>query len=395
MTQPFAPLSDDLHNLLENLTSGAVVVNGHGGILYANPAFLALIGKAESPPAPLSLATLLKFPVKTDCALCMGVSQSDNPQWATFHGASLCIQSEKGTPEELRVKIKHSPLGEGRGAGRILCLVDPFSEDTTLTQAHSDFVSTVSHEFRTPLTSIKGFADTLLNYGAQLPEEEKRRFITIIKDQADRLIRLVENLLTASKLGASRVDLTCRSIPLRKTLERVAQGIRIKVQAKTGADRSIEVRVTPEDLEVWADADRLEQVLINLIDNAVKYSPQTSTVHVSAERLPDPDGDADEDHRTNASVRIVVQDEGVGIPEALLPKIFTKFYRVESPLKQDVEGTGLGLYIAKSLVTAMNGRIFAESLPGEGSTFTVILPASVSDRQSTRHGKGLPAGEDA
>jgi two-component system phosphate regulon sensor histidine kinase PhoR len=367
MTQ--APLTQlDSLALLEQLTSGAVVVDRRGQIVYGNPAFCDLVNRNTESLAGLPLSSILTLPPKADCALCIGAETSLDSGLIAFHGGSLQIKPSPDSPEELRVKIKHSPLAENW----VLCLVDPFSEDTTLTQAHSDFVSTVSHEFRTPLTSIKGFADTLLSYSAQLPEEEKRRFITIIKDQADRLIRLVENLLTASRLGASRVEMAYRPVPLTRLLEKVIQSVQAKTQSKTGQERRFALSVQPVSLEAWADSDRMEQVLINLVDNAVKYSPDSSLVSIKAEFLPEDD----------SAIRVMVQDEGAGIPQALLPKIFTKFYRVESPLKQEVEGTGLGLYITKSLTTAMGGRISAESREGQGSIFTVILPAATPQRQA-------------
>jgi two-component system phosphate regulon sensor histidine kinase PhoR len=368
---PLAQL--DSQTLLDQLSSGALVVDQHGKIIYGNPVFCALASQNANQLTGLSITDFIQLPPKSDCALCMGATtneQRDSEAFpSAFHGGFLQVAPNgHETPETLRVKIKHSRLG----ADWILCLIDPFSEDTTLTQAHSDFVSTVSHEFRTPLTSIKGFADTLLSYGAQLPDEEKRRFINIIKDQADRLIRLVENLLTASKLGASRVDMSYRPIPLQRLLDKVVHSVQAKVQLKTRQDRRFEVKINPPSLEVWADSDRLEQVLLNLIDNAVKYSPASGVVRVQAEFLPEDDN----------WVRIRVMDEGAGIPQDLLPKIFTKFYRVESPLKQEVEGTGLGLYITKSLTTAMGGQITAESEEGTGSTFTVTLPAATPQRQA-------------
>lgn len=364
---PELPAAD----LLASLTSGALVVGKDQRIRYANPVLLELSGYSAEQLSGQLLPSLIKLPPKTDCALCLGLGD----QWATFHGATLLVSEERSRPEELRVKIKHSRFGE---SGEVLCLVDLFSEDTTLTQAHSDFVSTVSHEFRTPLTSIKGFADTLLSYGAQLPDEEKRRFINIIKDQADRLIRLVENLLTVSKLGASRLEMSYRPIALKRMVDKVVESI----QAKSKARREFEVTLVPEQLEVWADADRLEQVLINLVDNAVKYSPPTAPVRIRAEFLPGED----------SRIRIQVSDQGAGIPKELLPKLFTKFYRVEGPLKSDVEGTGLGLYITQSLTHAMGGEISVESEVGRGSTFTLIFPAATPERQAA-HRRRLAADE--
>lgn len=363
-------------DLLECLTSGALLCDPSGQVRYINPA-LRRLGRIPTGANEGPLSAWLQPPPKGDCAFCLGVpegrptpfhaaflrpfSQTDVPQSAALSAGQLPVES-------LKVKVKHSELADGW----LLTLVDPFSEDTTLTQAHTDFVSTVSHEFRTPLTSIKGFADTLLRYGGQLPEPEKQRFITIIKDQADRLIRLVENLLAASKLGAAQVELSYRPVPLKKLLEKTVDSVRAKTVAQSKASRAFQVTVHPSSLEVWADADKLEQVLLNLLDNAAKYSPEETPVRVRADFLPEDD----------AQIRITVQDEGPGIPAELLPKIFTQFYRVESPLKQQVEGTGLGLYIAQSLTTAMGGRISAQSTPGAGSVFTVILPAATPERQA-------------
>jgi two-component system phosphate regulon sensor histidine kinase PhoR len=260
--------------------------------------------------------------------------------------------------------------------------VEQSSESATelaLRQAHEDFISTISHEFRTPLTSIKGFADTLLHYSAQLPEEEKRRFITIIKDQADRLIRLVENLLSVSTLGekASLMADEARPVLLKPLLGRVIQSVQAKAYSKTQLSRKFELTCKPSDLAVWANADQLEQVLLNLIDNASKYSPPDTMVRVWASFKPCETPSSDP-----SSVLIEVQDFGRGIPADQLPRIFTKFYRVEAPLSQEVEGTGLGLYIAQSLTQAMGGTLAVQSESGKGSLFTLIVPAATIEHQA-------------
>lgn len=342
--------------LLDSLTSGAIITDAPGAIQVANPALEALYGK---PLQGATLPQILELPPKIHCDICLGKGVSADSS-ELFHNALL---------NELRVKVKHSPLPDGQ----ILSLIDPFSEEAILTQAHGDFISTISHEFRTPLTSIKGFADTLLQYGNQLPDDEKRRFITIIKDQADRLIRLVENLLTVSKLGAGRLESSYRPIPLQMLTEKIVHSIQAKIHTKNPTDtHRFSILIHPASLEVWADADRLEQILLNLVDNAVKYSAPDSTVTIRGELLPEDD----------SQIRISIQDEGIGIAEEALTKIFTQFYRVESPLKQEVEGTGLGLYITRSLINALSGQLTVESTPGKGSTFTVIFPAATPERQA-------------
>jgi signal transduction histidine kinase len=253
------------------------------------------------------------------------------------------------------------------------------SATSPLSQAQEDFISTISHEFRTPLTSIKGFADTLLNYGAQLPEEEKRRFISIIKAQADRLIRLVENLLTVSRMGGQEASpLDYRPVLLRPLLERVTQSVQAKCRSKGQAMRLFEVDCQPRDLAAWADADLLEQVLLNLVDNAAKYSPPERPVQVQAGFSPD----AVSLEHDGMHLQIHIRDFGRGIPADQLPQIFTRFYRVEAPLSQDVEGTGLGLYIAQSLTQAMGGHLSVMSEVATGSVFTVTLPVATPERQA-------------
>lgn len=266
--------------------------------------------------------------------------------------------------EQTRVKVKYDWADDKT----LLAWVEPFSEDMALTQAHSDFVSVVSHEFRTPLTSIKGFADTLIRYGGSLEIEQQKRFISIIKHQADRLTRLVENLLLVSKLGAQRTQFAFRPINIKRTVERIIQS----VEGKLAEPRQFVVQI-PEDVpDIWADPDKLEQVMLNLIDNAAKYSYPNTEVRVTAKAL-DESGDR---------VQVDIKDQGVGIPAEHLPNIFNKFSRIDNPLTREVEGTGLGLYITKSLTKAMGGDISVASEHNVGTTFSVVLPAATPERQA-------------
>ncbi len=238
-------------------------------------------------------------------------------------------------------------------------------------QAQTEFVSTVSHELRTPLTSIKGFADTILRAGEKLDKAQQRRYIGIIKDQADRLTRLVEDLLAVSRLESKKLQLTMRAIDLREAIERVLRNL----GDKAGNHRI--VTDLPASLPpIWADADRVEQILTNLIDNAIKYSPAGTSVTIAAREL----------CAHPESIEFTITDQGVGIPHEHLPKIFTKFGRLDNPLIRQTEGTGLGLYITRSLVLALGGQIEVNSKPGQ-TTFTVHLPATSLEEQAAR-GRG-------
>jgi two-component system, OmpR family, phosphate regulon sensor histidine kinase PhoR len=279
---------------------------------------------------------------------------------------------ETAQGQRVRVKVKGDWLDEST----LVVWIEPFSEDMALIQAHADFVSTVSHEFRTPLTSIKGFADTLLRYGETLETEQQRRFISIIKHQADRLTRLVENLLTVSKLGAQKTGFTLRPIRLKDMLERVIQS----VEGKLTDTRHFVTTIAAELPDVWADPDKLEQVLLNLIDNAAKYSYANTTVTINAQQ-----------HPTNADrLVITITDEGVGIPASHLPNLFNKFSRIDNPLTRQVEGTGLGLYITKALTTAMGGEISVDSIAEKGTTFTLSFPVATPERQAAQTGHANP-----
>ena len=248
--------------------------------------------------------------------------------------------------------------------------------ESNVDRAQVEFVSTVSHELRTPLTSIKGFADTILRSGNKITDENRKKYVTIIKEQADRLIRLVEDLLAVSRLESQNYQLTIRALNLEKHIDKVCDSLISKTS------NHVIVKKIEEDIpNVWADADRLDQILTNLIDNAIKYSPSLSTVTIKADALKN-------NHGVKDKIKIEVADQGVGIKETDLQKIFTKFGRLDNPLTRQTEGTGLGLFITKSLVLALKGEISVSSKPGE-TTFIVMLPAVITNQAiplSSQHG---------
>lgn len=225
-----------------------------------------------------------------------------------------------------------------------------------LEQAHLDFISTVSHELRTPLTSIRGFADTLLTSYDRLTPEQREKFLKIIKDQSNRLINLVENLLTVSKMQSNKELMIYKSVEVVPFIESCVQ--MIKNQYKTHKYLCSYEKNLPK---ILIDTDKFQQILLNLIDNASKYSPENSTVRVEVKQ------NFDEN-----TLLIIVKDEGIGISEKDIDKIFNKFSRVDSPLTRKIQGNGLGLYITKTLTEKMNGKIEVKS-SDKGSEFTVIF----------------------
>jgi PAS domain S-box-containing protein len=229
-----------------------------------------------------------------------------------------------------------------------------------LDKMKSDFVSNVSHELRTPLTSIKGSVDNMLDGLTGLLNEKQVRYLSRIKSNTDRLSRLINDLLDLSRIEAGRVEVRPATLPLAALAEEVIEHL-----MHLAAEKLIRVEVLSADpkVTVWADRDKVTQVLINLIGNAVKFTPQDGKVTVALEK-------SGTDY-----IRISVADTGPGILPEEKSKIFSKFYQVANIDKQKPKGSGLGLAISKALVEMHGGKIWVESEVGKGSTFYCTLPA--------------------
>jgi PAS domain S-box-containing protein len=229
-----------------------------------------------------------------------------------------------------------------------------------LDKMKSDFVSNVSHELRTPLTSIKGSVDNMLDGLTGLLNEKQVRYLSRIKSNTDRLSRLINDLLDLSRIEAGRVEVRPATLPLTALAEEVTEHLK-----HLAAGKLIRVEVLSPDPEVtvWADRDKVTQVLVNLIGNAVKFTPQDGKVTVALEK-------SGTDY-----IRISVADTGPGILPEEKSKIFSKFYQVANIDKQKPKGSGLGLAISKALVEMHGGKIWVESEVGKGSTFHFTLPA--------------------
>ncbi|HZD87146.1 MAG TPA: GAF domain-containing protein, partial [Gaiellaceae bacterium] len=253
--------------------------------------------------------------------------------------------------------VMRDPLGAV--AGRIFAFRD-ISGDRLVEQVKSDFVSTVSHELRTPLTSIYGFAETLLRQDVMFGEEERQTFLGYIASESQRLTAIVDTLLNVARLDTGDLTVNITETDIRGVLGQVVETAR----GAGGNGHRFVVDLPDEPLAAQADAEKLRQVFAILLDNALRYSPDGGTVTVGAARR-------------RQTVEISIADEGVGIPQADQEQIFRKFYRgADAELRVGTGGTGLGLFIARGLVTAMGGRIWVSSREGEGSRFAFELPAA-------------------
>ena len=226
-----------------------------------------------------------------------------------------------------------------------------------------DFISTVSHELRTPLTSIKGFAQTMLTSWDKLDDESKKKFLKIIEEQSNRLINLIENMLSVTKLQEANDNFIYKETNLRTVIEPV-----IAIIKNTYPAHKYSLEYNEKTPYISIDRDKFQQIMTNLIENAAKYSEDNTTVTIKVY----PQGD---------SVSISVTDRGVGILPENYNRIFTKFSRIDNPLTRKVQGSGLGLYITKSLVEKMGGTITVTSGEGE-TTFEVLMPVKSMEEQA-------------
>lgn len=233
-----------------------------------------------------------------------------------------------------------------------------------LDRLKTDFVSSASHELRTPITSIRGYLDVLVEGEAGPLSEEQRSFLLVADRNAHRLQTLVEDLLVVSRIESGRLQLSVRDIDLVALVGRVRESLAPQLH-QSGVVLRLEV---PSEAVLRADERRIEQVLVNLLSNAIKFSPNGGEVAVCV------DGSAE-------SVRITVADHGIGMPEKDLKRLFQKFFRSETATERAIPGTGLGLAICKGIIDAHGGDITVRSTPGEGTTVTVGLPRQPGNRR--------------
>lgn len=260
--------------------------------------------------------------------------------------------------ERIWLSVSAAPIREGGEMAGVVHVFRDISEYKEIDQMKSDFVATVSHELRTPLTSILGFSKTLLRTDASFPEESREAFLTEIVREGERLARLIEDVLSVSRIEAGNLRLDVKAVDVVPVVNQVVKNV-----SRLTSIHNFVINVPDALAPVIADADKLHQVLLNLVVNAAKYSPDGGDIVVSASQQPE-------------TIRLAVTDHGVGINPEHLPHIFERFYRAGPRGQRGATGTGLGLYVSKNLVEQMGGRIWVESEVGKGSTFYFELPAA-------------------
>ena len=353
--------------IIENSADGVMILDTQRRIRVFNRALEEMTGwpASEALGQPCSRVLALKDRQGKD------ICETACPLLQPEPGERLYVEGDIKRPDKLlsrgvpappagsviTVGITYSPLYDKED--RLVSIIANAWDITRFREAEemkSTFVSVISHELKSPVSIIKGYADTLRREDAQWDTDTLRQGLAVIAEESDRLNRLIDNLLDTSRLQASAFKLELSYLQVDKLAEKVMEGFRTQ-----SSEHMFTLDFPPDLPAVRGDVERLRQVLTNLLSNAIKYSPRGGLIRVG--------GRADDDW-----VYVYVADEGIGIPKAEQERIFARFYRAESPLTRRTEGAGLGLYLCKEVVEAHGGKIWVTSEPGRGAKFIFKLP---------------------
>ena len=332
-----------LDTILKGMGEGIMVADPQGVVTLVNPAFRELFGMKDEIEGR-QLIDISRHP-----------ALHESFRGVIALGQERVEELQLHAPKEKTVLTHWVPLMENGVLTGVVAVFHDISDIRQLEKIRRDFVANVSHELRTPVTIIKGYAETLLAGALENPQQATR-FVNIMYSHADRLAALIQDLLTLSQLESGTIALEARSVSVHDIAEHVVALLEQKIRERR---ISIDILGLAGAPGVLADPGRLEQVFVNLVDNAVKYTPAGGSVTLTAT--------AEEDR-----VVVAVRDTGIGIPSRDLPRIFERFYRVDSARSREEGGTGLGLAIVKHIVQQQGGTVSVES-SGQGSIFYVTL----------------------
>ncbi len=331
-----------LSTLFLHMTDGVVAFDTAGALIHHNPAAVQMLGRPLDPACRFEEI----FPDETELPFVLALKPTEY------------VEAEK-TAGERSLELFMAPFSSKETRGGVIVVIHDVTEQRKSEQLRREFVANVSHELRTPLTNVKSYAETIAGAG-DLPPELEQQFLGVIISEADRMTRIVQDLLTLSKFDYGKMEMNISRFSFAKTVRDVCEAEAIDAR-NHGHELTVAV---PEGLpEVNGDRDRIEQVLMNVISNAIKYTPDGGHIRVSA-------------GARGQKVWACVEDDGIGIPEKDLPQLFERFYRVDKARSRESGGTGLGLSIAREILNQHKGDIRIESVYGEGTTVTVTLPTA-------------------
>jgi len=335
-----------LEAVLLNMFEGVMVVDEKGNILLVNQTWKKVLGIKDDPIKKRPIEVIRNIEI-----------QEIVEETLKFDKNIESKEVSVMVPDEKILLIYTTPIiREGKAEGAVFVFHD-ITELRRLEKIRQDFVANVSHELRTPVASIKGYAETLLN-GAINDKDNAKEFLEIIHADSNRLAILINDLLDLSKIESGKLKLELKPINLKDLICKVVSSL--KAQAKA---RSVITHLdVPANIpSVMADERRIAQVLLNLIDNAIKYNNQNGEIFVRVKDI-------------NGVVQVDIKDTGLGIPENDLPRLFERFYRVDKAHSRELGGTGLGLAIVKHIIQAHNGEVSVTSVLSRGSTFSFTIP---------------------
>jgi two-component system, OmpR family, phosphate regulon sensor histidine kinase PhoR len=344
--------------ILGSMVEGVAVVNASERLLFANPGFKEILDLHVPPQSGSALVEVVR---QTELLEAVRRVLKGDPRVET--------EIVTGTLRQHFFAVTVAAVSAAETSGAVIVLHD-ITDLRKLERVRRDFVANVSHEFKTPLTAIQGFAETLLA-GAIDDAQNRVRFLEIILEHSQRLARLTDDLLRLSQMDADRLGLEIRSVSVQQFVESCVETAQ---RAAAERDLRISVNLSSGLPDIAADRRRLAEVLQNLLDNAIQYTSPGGQIMLTASG-------------NGSEVTFTVSDTGIGIPQTDQPRIFERFYRVDVARSREVGGTGLGLAIAKHLVEAHGGRIWVESEVGQGSQFHFTVPIFDSERPSSRGGR--------
>lgn len=332
--------------ILESMVEGVWALDRDGNVLWLNSSAQRLLGVSAPQAQGRRITELFRQPDLD--AIVQEALQQRRQAIREIHTFG---------PQEHVVRFQATPCeGDATGAAVVLVAQD-VTEMRRLEGIRREFVANVSHELKTPLTSIKSLVDTLLN-GALQDSANNQRFVSLIDEETTRLTRLIDDLLALSQIESKAVPLRLEAVNLQALIEHLAARFQPQLEEHRVM---LDVAFPPNSPSVSGDPDRLQQVFVNLLDNAIKFNAPGGRVTVRA-------------RYSGSSVAVSIEDTGIGIPEQDLPRIFERFYRVDKARSRELGGTGLGLSIVKHLVDLHQGTVSAQSRVGDGTVFTVTLP---------------------
>ena len=333
-----------LSTLFLHMTDGVVAFDHAGKVIHCNPAAVRMLSRALDPAASFDEV--------------FGQEASFEKLLSLKRSEYLECQKRVGDRE---LELFLAPVSSAEpGTGGAMVVIHDVTEQRKSEQTRREFIANVSHELRTPLTNVKSYAETIISAGEELPGELRNNFMGVIVSEADRMTRIVKDLLTLSKFDYGKMEMNIVRFSFAEAIGNVYKAVALDAQ-NHGHEFTLEC---PADLpEVNGDRERIEQVVMNIVSNAIKYTADGGRITVTA-------GTA------GKSVFVKVSDNGVGIPEKDLPNLFERFYRVDKARSRATGGTGLGLSIAKEILNQHKGDIRIESVYGEGTDVTITLPAA-------------------